>query len=140
VEYPLGEMSSGTHKIRVRVWDTYNNPTTEETMFNVITGVGLQLVNVFNYPNPFSSSTVFTFEHNQVTPIDVDVKIYTVAGRMIQTIKVQNITDRFVKIPWDGFDRDGDRLANGIYLYKVVARTLDGRFTSEAFGKLSVMR
>jgi len=140
VEYPLGEMSNGTHKIRVRVWDTYNNPTTEETMFNVITGVGLQLVNVFNYPNPFSSSTVFTFEHNQVTPIDVDVKIYTVAGRMIQTINVQNITDRFVKIPWDGFDRDGDRLANGIYLYKVVARTLDGRFTSEAFGKLSVMR
>jgi flagellar hook assembly protein FlgD len=45
-----------------------------------------------------------------------------------------------VKIPWDGRDRDGDILANGVYLYKVVASTSDGRFTSEALGKLAVVK
>jgi flagellar hook assembly protein FlgD len=48
--------------------------------------------------------------------------------------------DLFVRIPWDGRDRDGDEVANGVYLYKVVARTLDGRYTSEALGKLAKVR
>jgi hypothetical protein len=140
VEYPLGTLAEGTHKIRLRAWDTYNNPSTGETVFDVMTGMGLQLVNVFNYPNPFSSSTIFMFEHNQVTGIDAEVRVYTVAGRLIQTLRQTNTLGTVVKIPWDGLDKDGDRPANGIYLYKVSAKTSDGRFSSEAFGKLSIIR
>lgn len=140
IEYPLGTLSKGTHKLRLRAWDTYNNSSTEETMFNVVSGDGLKISNVFNYPNPFSSATVFTFEHNQVVNIDVQVKIYTVAGRLIQTIKQNNIANQFARIPWDGRDRDGDVPANGVYLYKIIAKTQDGRFSSEALGKLSVLK
>ena len=45
-----------------------------------------------------------------------------------------------VRVPWDGRDRDGDLLANGVYLYKLMVRTSDGRFTSEALGKLTVLK
>jgi flagellar hook assembly protein FlgD len=106
----------------------------------VLTGTGLQITNIFNFPNPFSSSTVFTFEQNQVTSLDAEIKIYTVAGRMIQSLKRENVNDHFVQIPWDGRDRDGDPLANGVYLYKVIAKTQDGRLASEVLGKLSVIR
>ena len=62
------------------------------------------------------------------------------AGRLIQTIQTATAGEPYVKIPWDGRDRDGDILANGVYLYKVVASTSDGRFTSEALGKLAVVK
>ncbi len=140
VQYALGALSQGTHKLRLRAWDTYNNSATEETVFDVLTSVGLQLSNVFNFPNPLQSSTVFTFQHNQLTAIDAEVKIYTVAGRLIQSLKKTSITDAFVQIPWDGRDRDGDVPANGVYLYKIIAKTQDDRFTSESLGKLSILR
>jgi len=140
IEYPLGQLSEGSHKIRLRAWDTYNNSSVLETVFDVVTGIGLRLANVFNFPNPFSGATTFTFQHNQVSAIDAEVKIYTVAGRMIQSLAVKSVTGQFVQIPWDGRDHDGDALANGVYLYKVVASTLDRRFTSEALGKLSIVR
>ena len=127
--------------LRVRAWDTYNNPSMSETNFDVVTGGGLRLSAIYNYPNPFSSSTVFTFEHNQLVSLDAQVKIYTVAGRAIQLLNRMNVIDRpTVTIPWDGRDKDGDILANGVYLYKIIVKTTDGRFSTEAYGKLSVVR
>jgi flagellar hook assembly protein FlgD len=73
-----------------------------------------------------------------MSAIDAEVKIYTVAGRLIQSIQRSAITESFVRIPWDGRDRDGDELANGVYLYKVIAKTQDNRFSNEALGKLSI--
>ena len=140
VQYRFGPLAEGSHKLRMRAWDTYNNSSATETAFDVVTGVGLRLSNVFNFPNPFSSSTVFTFEHNQIAVVDAEVKIYTVAGRLIQSLKKTGISDHFVQIPWDGRDRDGDIIANGVYLYKVVARTEDSRFGGEALGKLSILK
>lgn len=140
VDYPLGELAPGTHTLKMRAWDTYDNPSTAQMMFDVVTGAGLKVTNVFNYPNPFSSRTVFTFEHNQIASVDAELKVYTVAGRMIQSLKVTGINQQQVRIPWDGRDRDGDILANGVYLYKVIVRTEDGRLSSEAYGKLSVLK
>ncbi len=138
IQYALGPMPNGSHKLRLRAWDTYNNPSTSETIFNVVTGSGLQLDKVYNIPNPFRQATFFTFEHNQVVPIDAEIKIFTVAGRLIQRIRQDNITTQFVRIPWDGRDRDGDLLANGVYLYKILASTQDGRYSAEATGKISI--
>jgi hypothetical protein len=138
ITYPLGAMSQGSHRLKLRAWDTYNNSSTAETSFDVVTSVGLQLTNVVNFPNPTRGATVFTFEHNQMSAIDAEVKIYTVAGRLIQSIQRSAITESFVRIPWDGRDRDGDELANGVYLYKIIAKTQDNRFSNEALGKLSI--
>lgn len=139
LEYVLSGLSPGSHRIRLRAWDTYNNSATAETNFDVGYAVGLRVFNVFNYPNPFTGSTTFTFQHNQLVPIDVEVKIYTVAGRLIESI-THSASDVFVMIPWDGLDRDGDEIANGVYLYKLIVRTQDGRFTSETLGKMSKAR
>ncbi len=140
VEYRLGALTRGTHKLRMRAWDTYNNSSTKETVFNVVTGAGLDVTNVYNYPNPFSSATLFTFEQSQTAGVDAEIKIYTVAGRLIQSLKKENVSEHFVRIPWDGRDKDGDRLANGVYLYKLIARTQDGRFSKEVLGKVSIIR
>jgi flagellar hook assembly protein FlgD len=69
-----------------------------------------------------------------------EIKVYTVSGRLIQVIPGNVYSDRFVKIFWDCHDRDGSKLGNGTYFYKVIAKTLDGKFSSEALGKLSIVR
>lgn len=55
-------------------------------------------------------------------------------------IKACGITDTFVKKDWNAMDVEGDRLSNGVYLYTVTAKTIDGMCTSEAFGKMAVTR
>ena len=61
-----------------------------------------------------------------------------------------NIGNNITKYEWDGTDTYGDKLANGVYLYKVTAK-LDGKdielgesagdsFFKKGFGKLYIMR
>lgn len=140
VEYKFGKLAAGSHKIKIRAWDIFNNASSGETIFDVLVGQGLTVTDLFNYPNPFSENTVFTFHQNQIVPVDVEIKIYSIAGRLLESIKKSSITDNFIRIDWNGRDRDGDKLANGIYLYKVIVKTQDGRFTSESIGKLSVLK
>ena len=140
VRYQFADLAEGRHTVSVKAWDIYNNSSVAETYFEVRSESQLSIYNVFNFPNPFGRSTTFTFQRNSTDPIDVEVKIYTVAGRLIQTIELPSLVDRFVQIPWDGRDRDGSELANGVYLYKLIAKSLDRSSTSEALGKLSVLR
>lgn len=140
VTYPLADLPSGKNTLVVRAWDSYNNSATAEVFFEVQSDAALSITDVLNYPNPFASSTYFTFRQNRTDALNVKVSIYTVAGRLIQQIEYTTSGEPFVKIPWDGRDRDGDILGNGVYLYKLTANTLDGRYGSNALGKLVVAK
>jgi hypothetical protein len=139
-QYQFSGLPEGRHSLAVKAWDIYNNSSSSETYFEVHTTSQLSIYNVFNFPNPFARSTTFTFQRSSGDPIDIEIKIYTVAGRMIQDLQSPSVTDRFVEIPWDGRDRDGNEIANGVYLYRVIARSFDKSSTSEALGKLAVLR
>ncbi len=120
------------------------NESQASVTFDVETDTALTIRNVYNYPDPFSSGTAFTFQRSDAggagEPVNVTIKVFTISGRLIKTIKAYGITDTFVKIDWNGLDDEGDRLANGVYLYTVTARTIDGKYTSEALGKMAVLR
>lgn len=140
-ERVLTDLTAGTHRIRVRGWDVFNNPAEASTTFVIPTsGTGLIIDNVMPIPNPFASGTTFTLQQNQSGPVDVEIKVYTVAGRLIQSVAQQGIMQHFVTIPWDGKDRDGNQLGNGVYLYRVIVRTTDGAQQSETVGRLAVLR
>jgi hypothetical protein len=140
VRYPLYDLSDGKYTLHVKAWDIQNNSSEAETFFEVHTADDFALMNAVNYPNPFSNSTTFTFQRTSSDPIDVEIKIYSIAGRLIGNVKVQNIVENFVRIPWDGKDNDGNTLANGIYFYKLIARDKIGQRANETIGKLAVIR
>jgi len=107
----------------------------------VINGNELVIDNVYNYPNPFRSNTTFTFQKNNIdSPVDVRIKVYTVAGRLIREIERNSIIENFVKVDWDGKDEDGNIIANGTYLYKLIVKSTDGEFNKSVLGKLAVVR
>ena len=140
IRYPFTTLPEGRHTISVKAWDIYNNSSSAEAFFEVRAESQLALYNVFNVPNPFARTTTFTFQRTSNDLIDIEIKVYTVAGRLIQTLEASSVVDRFVQIPWDGRDRDGSELANGVYLYRVIAKSLDRTSTSEVIGKLAVLR
>lgn len=97
-----------------------------------------RLLDVYTIPNPFNRSTHFTFNlAGPVAPDEVIIKIYTVAGRLIHEIR-QPALIGFNKIYWDGRDKDGDEIGNGVYLYKVLVHHQDVQVT--ATSKLVKMR
>ncbi|MGE5313995.1 MAG: type IX secretion system sortase PorU, partial [Acidobacteriota bacterium] len=140
VEYRLPKMEEGMHNIAVKAWDVYNNPSTAEASFTVAPGGGLSIVNLFNFPNPAMRQTTFTFQHQQLAPVDVQIRIFTVAGRLVARLERFAISSRFVQIPWDCRDNDGDMLGNGVYFYQVRIKTADGSQSAEALGRLAIMR
>jgi flagellar hook assembly protein FlgD len=62
-----------------------------------------------------------------VLPEEVKIKVYTIAGRLIRDINlpVTDLNIGFNKVYWNGRDQDGDEIANGVYLYKVIAKFPD---------------
>ena len=140
INYKFSKLVEGDYNLLIKAWDVFNNYSSEETNFSVVSDDRLVIRDVYNYPNPFNSNTTFTFQHNLNKPIDVNVKIYTIAGRMIKQIERENIDQKFVKIDWDGRDEDGDRLSNGTYLYKLIVKSADGEFRQNLLGKMAVIK
>ena len=122
ISYALSNLSVGEHKIKLKVWDVYNNSTDEELFFNVVNEQDITIDKVLNYPNPFTTSTQFFFEHNQVCNfLDVAIQIFNVSGKVVKSIneRIHNDGFRSNGISWDGKDDFQEQLGRGVYLYKI---------------------
>jgi Peptidase family C25/Propeptide_C25 len=139
VNYKFNKLDNGDYTVLIKAWDVFNNFSNETTNFTVVNDDEMVIRDVYNYPNPFKTNTAFTFQLNQ-SPVDIKIRVYTIAGRIIKEIEENNITQRFVKIPWDGRDEDGDVIANGTYLYKIIVKTTDGSYSGSVLGKMAVIK
>ncbi len=141
VKYKFNSLSKGENKILVKAWDVFNNFSSQSEFFKVVDNNGSTIDYVMNYPNPSKGATTFTFQHNIEKPISVKIKIYTIAGRAIAEIEKTNIpNDRFVRVEWNGKDKDDNEIANGVYLYKIIVNAVDGSVTQNVIGKMSIIK
>jgi hypothetical protein len=114
------------------------------------------ITSVMNYPNPFSTSTRFVFTlTGSVVPDHFRIQIMTITGKIVKDIRRDElgpirIGRNITEYAWDGTDEFGDRLANGIYLYRVMTaingQAIEQRETGadayfeKGFGKMYLMR
>lgn len=127
-------LTDGDHLLEIQFSDAGANSAMKRVSFVVESD--LQLRNVLNYPNPFAEGTEFCFDLTRQAL--VRIKLFTVAGRLIKTIEPGLVDVGYNRIYWDGFDEDGDPLANGVYLYQIIAETAED--TKKAGSKIIVMR
>ena len=142
VKYLFNEISSGVHSIMVKAWDVNNNSSEQRLTFTVQEAAIPKVKRLYNYPNPFSTSTEFMLEHNQSCEImDVQIQIYTVGGRLVKTLLSQVSTQGFTTrgLNWDGRDDYGDLLANGVYIYRLQYLNSEGK-KAEGTQKLVILR
>ncbi len=149
VLYPLKNLAAGRYHVKVKAWDTYNNPGQGDTEFIVAESADLALQQVLNYPNPFTTATSFQFEHNYpYQDLEVQIQVYTVSGKLVKTIlhdisAENNNGYRVSDINWDGLDDYGDQLAKGVYIYKIllqVAGTTEKTKQVSKFQKLVILK
>jgi len=125
--------------------------------FNVINKP--MISNMLNYPNPFTTSTafVFTVTGSQV-PQNIRIQILTITGKVVREINKAelgpiHIGRNITEFKWDGTDMYGQKLANGVYLYRVLTnlngQSLDkykasgdntDKFFNKGYGKMYLMR
>jgi hypothetical protein len=74
----------------------------------------------YNYPNPMKNQTVFIFNlGGSNPPASCKIKVYSVSGRLVKIINTA-VNIGYNQITWDGRDNEGDYMANGIYLYRMI--------------------
>lgn len=162
IEFNPELQEDGEYKLTIVASDESNNSSGDrdyEVRFRVFNEE--MVSNVFNYPNPFSTSTqfIFTLTGNE-TPGNVLIRIMTLSGKVVREITaaelgVLNIGINRTEYKWDGRDEFGDKLGNGTYLYQVITKKMDGSdykhfsdptqnntdyLFKEGFGKLVIMR
>jgi hypothetical protein len=126
-------------------------------VFNVINKP--MISNLLNYPNPFTSSTAFVFTlTGSEIPQQLRIQILTVTGKVVREISKNelgplHIGRNITEFKWDGTDMYGQRLGNGVYLYRVLTN-LNGQrldkykqqddntdqYFNRGYGKMYLMR
>lgn len=142
LKYPFRNLALGIHTITFKAWDVYNNPISAEIQFIVVGDESVTLTNVLNYPNPFVNYTQFWFSHNKpFEPLDVQVQIMTITGKVIWTKNQVVTTDGFLskEISWDGKDDFGDKIGKGVYIYKLTVKSTISNSKTEKFEKLVIL-
>lgn len=157
IVYPKEFLQDGIYQLFVQGTDRSGNISGDyeyKVNFEVIRESSI--TQMMNYPNPFSTSTrfVFTLTGTEV-PDDIIIRIMTVSGRVVREITEDEmglirIGRNISEYAWDGKDEFGDQLANGVYLYQVMAK-INGedikqresgadQYFKKNFGKMYLMR
>ncbi len=142
IRFDFLDLEPGAHTLTLKVWDVNNNSSESVIDFVVQESAELELDHVLNYPNPFTTSTQFFFEHNQVcTQLEVQLQIMTISGRLVKSINKYVTTEGFRSegIEWDGRDDFGDQLAKGVYVYRLIVTSPDG-VKAEKLEKLVILK
>ena len=115
--------------------------------------------NMLNYPNPFTTSTAFVFTvTGSEVPQNIRIQVLTITGKIVREITKDelgplHIGRNITEFKWDGTDQYAQKLANGIYLYRVITnlngKSLDkykakddntDKYFNKGYGKMYLMR
>jgi hypothetical protein len=158
IEFSPGRMENGNYILEANARDKSGN-----FAGNVVYRIGFKVINestitdVVNYPNPFSTSTRFVYTlTGEEFPDVFQIHIYTITGKLIKVIDLIELGEVFTgqhitHYAWDGTDEYGDRLANGVYMYRVLLKMpgeqnikrndeLTQKYFKKGWGKMVIMR
>lgn len=133
-------------KEELYVWLDATRVVAERDESNNILGTTIEILardfsldDVTPLPSPASGRTAFLIRASHEA--DVSVRLYTVTGRLIESIGPVTVSpERNEAIEWLCTDRDGDRVANGVYLFRVHAASLRSGQAANYQGKVVVRR
>lgn len=72
-----------------------------------------------NYPNPFNPETIIEFDLPQRT--EVKLTIFNVLGQQVVTLINKDMQPGYYRETWDGTSDSGNKVASGIYFYRLIA-------------------
>jgi hypothetical protein len=142
---PTLRAQDSTYTMKVEATDAKNNAIEPyQTSFRVQQRQVIQ--DVYPYPNPMSAHTTFAFRvkgGRDEMLRDFSLRLYTLSGRLIRELDRTDLqaplSVGWNTVRWNGRDADGDRVATGIYLYRVRIEGSDQTFRGDV-EKVTVIR
>lgn len=139
IRYDIGDLLAGVHRFKVKAWDNANNSSIGEFDAEVVEAGQFMLSDLLNYPNPMEETTTFSFSLTTQAK-KIRLEIFTLSGKRIIHYEENSIAADFHEFySWNGHDMDGDRVATGVYIYKVTAFSMHSDEVVESFGKVVVI-
>jgi len=74
-----------------------------------------------NSPNPFNPATTISYGVPEGEIVNASLKIYDIRGRLVRTLAEGVREPGTHQVYWDGTDETGQRVASGIYIYRMRA-------------------
>ena len=160
VHYRPHLLQDGEYELIVYAKDRSNNASGTIDYSVAFEVVNKSMIsNLLNYPNPFTTSTAFVFTlTGSELPTQFRIQIMTITGKIVKEINKEElgplrIGNNITEYKWDGRDQFGQPLANGVYLYRVVAdmngKKIDklnsgayntDKYFKSGYGKMYLMR
>ena len=109
--------------LTINVNDNHFNRTISTIVLNAETAGDVSMDNFLVYPNPLQSESGIWFTFTLSRSGLVDIKIFTIAGRLIKTISDVYCSTGYNQIDWNTLDDFQDEISNGVYLVKVVVES-----------------
>jgi len=136
IRFPLYNLSEGEHSIVLKVWDVFNNSSEAVINFVVKEANQLFVSDLKTYPNPFSVTTDFYFQHNRAgQELDYILDIYSITGLLVRRIEKRNYNSigyTIGPVIWDGKDHYGSKTSAGVYIANLSVSSEDGGFVSKS--------
>ena len=132
----IGKLVNNKNNIEVKAWDNANNPSENTILLYLSRDNNIEVYNIYNFPNPFSKKTKFTFELSKQSIISIS--IYTLSGRKIKHLAAKDLGAGFQSIFFDGKNEFGVEIPNGVYIYKLKAESKNSK--KIVFGRFAKIR
>lgn len=133
-------------RVDLYVWIDAAQLVPERDEANNLVSTGIEILTrdfrvqqVLPIPSPAPGRTSFLVSASHEAT--ATIRIYTVTGRLVQILGPTSVAPaRHDAIVWECDDRDGDRVANGVYLYRAEATSARTGERQRHEGKVTVVR
>jgi len=115
---PRADLSEGRHQLETRLFSGNEEIGRRKIAFRF--GDALRIANALLYPHPVKGACAFTYMLSGSA--EVEIEVFALTGRLIRRLGPFAQEPGFQQTPWDSRDQSGAPLANGTYLYRIVAK------------------
>ncbi|MFC5283379.1 C25 family cysteine peptidase [Pedobacter alpinus] len=138
-------LEDGTYTLKISSSDNTGNTSTSDYTIDFEVVNQQTVSNFLPYPNPVTTSTRFVFQlTGEKVPDKIKIQIMSASGKIVKEINKEElgnirIGNNLTDYAWDGTDTFGDRLANGVYFYKVTIQNNDGSTVNNSYNATNSM-
>ena len=115
---PDSKLTTGRHQLEATVFRGDEEIGRRKIAFHY--NSDLHIANALPYPHPVRDTAAFTYVLSQSA--EIEIEIYSLTGHLIHRLGPLAQEPGFRQVDWNGRDGAGKALANGTYLYRIIAR------------------
>ncbi|KPK63685.1 hypothetical protein AMJ83_05640 [candidate division WOR_3 bacterium SM23_42] len=132
------DLPEAVDTLTINVVDNNFNQTVYRLVLNTEVFGQIAFEDFLVYPNPLRTDGGSWFTFNLTRSGLVQLKIFTIAGRLIKTIDNVSCTVGYNQVYWDGLDNFQDEISNGVYIVKAFVEADNSR--AEVIEKFIIAR